>query len=359
MNKKIFWILGFLVVAAISCWATASSFYLMMPAMPIIAVWGMTIVFFVLASMAFKWMVEGIFNEGEVDYPKLKLWGGLGLLIFTWIIISLPTNAHTFFYKLKIGDVVTADMKTTKEYSIQLEKRKNVDPAFEEVKTSVNKVLADFGSEIDGVPGVKLWDNTISTGKRGYDNYSIKHINEINRLLGLQGDYKIKLFDKCPVRGEITHVSQYYNDAVSAALETIKENKYVVNKEAALDASRDIRKIKAMEDSIHNLIMTKEISSAKAEQIIKQAEGVLVVAYANIKSNNQFVKFECDDDKDLYTADPLETKTTRFLNPYSVAWDYFTGKIPFSFTIWLFLSILIDISGFLFFNQAFKEEVPF
>ena len=69
--------------------------------------------------------------------------------------------------------------------------------------------------------------------------------------------------------------------------------------------------------------------------------------------------FQNDDDKEQYTANPLETKTTRFLNPYSVAYDYFSGNIPFTFTFWLLLSILIDVAGFFFFDMAFKKEYNF
>ena len=80
----------------------------------------MTIVFFVFASFAFKMIMDALHNDGSVENPKVKLWGGIALLIFTWVIISLPTNAHTFFYKLQIGNVVTEDLKTTETYTEQL-----------------------------------------------------------------------------------------------------------------------------------------------------------------------------------------------------------------------------------------------
>ena len=119
MNKKVLWFVAFIVVAALSCWATASSFMLIIP-LPWYVIWAMTIVFFVCASYAFKTIMEALNNDDSVENPKLKLWGGLVLLIITWVIISLPTNAHTFFYKLQIGNVVTEDLKTTETYTEQL-----------------------------------------------------------------------------------------------------------------------------------------------------------------------------------------------------------------------------------------------
>ena len=71
-------------------------------------------------------IMDALHNDGSVENPKLKLWGGIALLILTWGIISLPTNAHTFFYKLQIGNVITKDLETTEQYSTQLAKRANI-----------------------------------------------------------------------------------------------------------------------------------------------------------------------------------------------------------------------------------------
>lgn len=101
---------------------------------------------------------------------------------------------------------------------------------------------------------------------------------------------------------------------------------------------------------MHNLILTSRISKSAVEPLIKECEGVLVVAYSNIKNNKDYVAFNADTkDESRYTAEILETKTTRFVNPYSVLPDFCNGKIPFEFIFWLILSILIDVFGFIFF----------
>ena len=77
-----------------------------------IMVWLMVLLIYVLASFAMKWVIDSLNNDGYMSHPKAKLWGGLATLFIAWLILSFPTNAHTFFYKLKIGDVLTEDLST-------------------------------------------------------------------------------------------------------------------------------------------------------------------------------------------------------------------------------------------------------
>ena len=129
-----------------------------------------------------------------------------------------------------------------------------------------------------------------------------------------------------------------------------------VNVKGRQQALGDLNKIKAMQDSINYLIMIGEISRPSAEPVIKQAEGVLILAYGNIKANEKYVYFNDEADEKLYTADNLETRLTRFLHPYKVMGDFFVGKIPFIFIFWIILSILLDVIGFISFDNAFKKE---
>lgn len=348
MNKKIFWFVAFLIVGAISCWATASSFHLMMPSMPYIAVIAMTIVFFVFASYAFKLIMDALHNDGTVENPKVKLWGGIGLLILTWIIISLPTNAHTFFYKLRIGDVVTADLKTTKTYTQQLAERKVTDPAFKELKNACEEEFGKFSLEVKG-----------NSGKSGIGDRANKYIVKINEYLGIE--YAIPTVQNTNKSTDAvnTEVINTVSAQMKEQLKRKESAEYKVNEEASIQARRDLKNITILQDSIEQLIQMKEISFPSAEPIIKQAEGVLVIAYNNIKMNDKYVEFIDKDDEELYTAQNPETRTTRFLNPYAVMADFFTGKIPFMFIFWLIISILIDVLGFLSFDLAFKKEYDF
>lgn len=349
MNKKLIWLLCFLVVACISCWATATSFHLMMPAMPEIFVWLMTIAFFLLSSLAMSWMVKSAKYSSDYDHPKAMFWGSLVLFIFTWMVISLPTNAHTFFYRLKIGDVLTDDLKTTKIYTQQLANREYLGCDSSEYMRVNKHVNDEWQSFVDEVKSGK-------TGT-GFGEYAAGHISVINKLLGSEyGTIPIpQNTNKASDATNTILVNKWHNDYFVPTLQAYRES-FLVSEESMKEAKKDERNIKLIEDSLHNLVQTQEISKATAEPLIKQAEGVLVVAYANINNNECFVRFNNEEDRDLYLAETLETKTTRFLNPYSVAWDFFTGKISFAFIVWIFLSILLDLSGFLFFSLITADK---
>lgn len=106
-----------------------------------IMVWLMVFLIYVLASFAMKWVIDSLNNDGYMSHPKAKLWGGLATLFVAWLILSFPTNAHTFFYKLKIGDVLIEDLSTTQKYSQQLVDRTVVDPVYNVLE---KKVLAEW-----------------------------------------------------------------------------------------------------------------------------------------------------------------------------------------------------------------------
>ena len=356
MNKKILWFVGFLVVAAISCWATSSSFLLMMPSMlssnpvvRIIMVYALVFVLYVLASYAVKLVVDALNNDGSLEHPKVQLYGGIALLIFTWVIISLPTNAHTFFYKLKIGDVVTEDLKMTKDYSQQLASRSVVDSAYYDIEKKVMDEWIQFEDEV----------KSGRTGS-GFGKYAANHIAKIDTMLG--SGYMLPTPPNTNKADDITNtrlLNLWKDKYLTPTLEKLKSDKYMVTPQAAAAARKDVENIVAMEDSVHNLIMTSKISEDSSEPVIIQSAGVLKIAYTNVKNNAKFVKFNNADEQEHYTAANIDTRITRFLNPYSVTYDYFTGKIPFTFTFWLLFSVIIDVAGFIFFYIATKKEYTF
>lgn len=323
----------------------------MMPSWPIIAVYAITAVFFLAASIAVKLVWDAINNDGSLTHPQMQLWGGIIILLFTWIIISFPTNAHTFFYLQKIGDVVTDDLKATKVYSLQIKDKSVTDSAYYQLEKDVMSEWSKYEDEVITGTG---------THGSGIGQYANRHVSTINEMLGSQYAIPTPPQTNGATQAYLAqHLNNWKDNYLKPTMAKIKHDKYQVSDDASKEASKDIEYIAAMEDTIHQLILTNQINSSESEPVIKQAEGVLVVAYTNIKSNDKYVYFSTKSDKDLYTSDPIETKTTRFLNPYAVMWDYFTGKISFIFTFWLILSIVIDALGFLFFELAMKKEYNF
>ena len=349
MNKKLMWFVAFLIVGALSCWLTASSYMLIIP-LPWYVIWSMTIVFFVVASAAYKMIVEAIHNDGTIENPKAKLWGGIGLLFFTWVIVSLPTNAHTFFYKLQINNVITQDLKTTEVYTTQLAKKQYQsvqDTArYNGLCKSCQKEMTAFKNEATG---------TGHTGRRYINRYALQHIHNLNQILG---QYRLavpepnKTHNDNDTREEI--MSAEYS--LTMALNAIDDKEFRIDTKFANQAREDLDHIKLMREAIDSLVMTGQLSSSSAEPYIKQTEGVLSLAYNNIKMHKDYVRFNSEEDRELYTATNLETHTSRFMHPYKVMGDFFSGKIPFIFAFWLILSILLDVVGFFTFAKATNND---
>lgn len=344
MNNKLFWFIAFVLAALFSCWATSTSLLLMMPTLfspnPIIRtimVWVLVFLVFVLSSMSIKWIIDALRNE--CDNRRTMFWGGLATLIVTWILISLPTNAHTFFYNQQIGAVLSEDLTNTENYSQQLANRSNVDSAFYDLEKRVLSEWSKFEDEV----------KTGETGS-GFGKYAAAHISEINKLMG--SEYLLPT-------PENTHRT---NDAINTMLlnewkrllqQKLSEKKldqYAASKEIAKDAQDDIKKMHLMQDTVQNLIATNRISEMASEPVIRQTNAVLQDAYTTIKNGSSFVKFN-KGDKEIYTADNIETRTSRFFNPYVVMYDFFCGKYTWTFIFWILLSIVIDLMGFFFYYQ--------
>jgi hypothetical protein len=186
----------------------------------------------------------------------------------------------------------------------------------------------------------------------------LQKISAINTILGSYGKYGIT-----EENIRLTNNPREINEEISRVrrilhteYDRIENDILKVNTKGSHQALSDLNKIKAMQDSINYLIMIGDISRPSAEPVIKQAEGVLILAYGNIKANEKYVYFNDEADEKLYTADNLETRLTRFLHPYKVMGDFFVGKIPFIFIFWIILSILLDVIGFISFDNAFKKE---
>ena len=139
---------------------------------------------------------------------------------------------------------------------------------------------------------------------------------------------------------------------MNKSLKAIKDQNYTVSRTAATEASEDIRKIDLMTDTIKTMVETGSIH----EDVITQAEGVILSGYTCIKNNQKFVKFKNSKDKELYTAENLETNTKRMLSVIDVWMDFFRGKYPISFLFYVLLSVLVDVAAFIFFDFAFKKR---
>lgn len=339
--------MAFLVVAALSCFATAKSFMLLID-LPWYVIVPMVVVFFATSSFAFKLIMDAVRNNGSEKYPKAKFWGGIALLLLTWVLISLPTNAHTFFFIKQIGAVVTNDLSTTISYAEQLAKRQNIYPEekYNALCENCQAEFKKFSAEVKG-----------NNGKSGFGDRADSHISKINEFLGKEGaNYSIKTEQNTNKSGDGTNTDLINKKRAELAfvLNSIESKKYRVEQSIANTIRDSLYRAYELSKGIDDLIQTGSLWSH--DDYIKQINGYLSKdLYPYIRNNSGYVKFNSEADRELYTAETPETQISRFLDPYKVMGDFFTGRQPFRFIFLILLSILLDVIGFISFDLAFKN----
>lgn len=334
---KIGSIFFFLALAAYSCWATAHSLHLLMPKIPYVLVWGITIAFFIVASYATKMITDSLNQNIYQENRNGKLFGGILLLLFFWLLCSMPTNTHTFFYNQKVGDVVTQDVNVTQGYLSQLINRSVTSSEFEPIKQKVDSLSIEMNNEFNGVPGK-------SSGRKGNGQYVMQCMRNINNILGsnIPIDPRANVYD--------VSILNRYNTSINSELKKLKRSKYQTQDAGRAQIISD--DLDVMADTVEAMVNAGDVN----EEIIKQTEGVLQSAYALIKNNSSFVKFD-ENDVELYTAHNLVTRTKRLLSVFDVWVDFLKGRYAGSgFVFWVLISILVDVAAFIFFDLAFKKE---
>lgn len=333
---KIVYILLFLILAGYSCWATEHSFHLLFPNVPELLVWGVTIAFFVVASYGSKLIVDSLNTNVFIDNRKGLFWGGFVLLLIFWLMASMPTNTHTFFYNHKIGDVAIQDLNTTKSYLEQIATKQNTDTAYFILKDEVNKEHILMTDEFNGKG---------PSHRKGNGENVASHLRKINDLIGCN----IPINENW--NSHDVAILNNYDNAILRELQRA-QSRYQVSNDAVAKAREYIANVNMMDSALNKMVYVGNIN----EELLKQTEGVLQLSYAHIKNNNQYVRFNSEKDKDTYTAVNLETKIKRMLSVIDVWLDFLGGKYPASFIFYVLISILVDVAAFIFFDLAFKKQ---
>lgn len=341
MGKNKFYVIGgivfFLVLAAYSCYATEHSLHMLSPNLPEVLVWAITIAFYIIASYGSKMIVDSLNQNVYIKNRKGSLYGGIILLVLFWLIVSMPTNTHTFFYNEQVCDVVLSDVAVTENYLDQIEKRQVTLPEYDQVKAEVDKKYAELNAEFNGLG---------PSGKRGNGQYVMQRMREINNILGsnIPVDPRPNIYD--------VNILNRYNTQIDKELKRLKKEKYQAPRSAVDESARLLDDLYVIEDTI-------KVMSALGkpdEAIITQTEGVLQNSYSHIKNNKQYVVFN-EGDEAIYCADKITTKTHQLKNVIKVWQDFMSGKYKGKgFFYWIMISLLVDLGAFIFFDLAFKKE---
>lgn len=345
---KIFSICAFVAFATVSCWATAESLHLLLPALPLALSWIITIGFFVIASLGSKMIVDSLNCQNNyVENRGLKLIGGTILLLVFWLICSMPTNTHTFFYRNCITDVTLDDLKNTEGYLNDIRSNRNMEEEYTRYSTDLqNKVeakLADLQWEIDGPD-------------RG-DGPKAESIRiELAKLLGCPEITKID--GPTNTKAQRNKLVEAYRNKVYTQLKSHLSNKYkqMTNKdrvaEAQKTATENLINVQKAIDGLNQM----RSAGVQNDATINDANGILKSAYSTIKTYSDMVNLS-DIDKEAYLADNQVTKTTRLLSVIDTWIDFVKGKFAGrGFIFWVIISILVDVAAFVFFDIAFKKS---
>ncbi|MCM1421556.1 MAG: hypothetical protein NC224_09200 [Bacteroides sp.] len=345
-NLKLFSAIAFLAFAAVSCWATAESLHLLLSSWPLVMCWVVTVGFFFIASLGTKLIVDSL---NQKIYMEKRGWnftgGGIILLVF-WLVCSMPTNTHTFFYRSVIHDKVTNDIATTEGYLIQIrdnvttETKKQIRLA--ELENKINIKLGELKAEImnEANPGfgpkskeiLRAFAEILGVAKIEPLTYKATSVQDREKLYDA---YRTKIYilmesRKMNIIKEMTPTNNHHQEQAKTCYDNLeKVKKYIEDGTLDLNDADDI-------ETICNRLN----------------EG-----YATIRTYKQFVDFKDETDKEAYTESNAMTKVKRMISVYEVWEDFIKGEYNgHGFIFWVLISILVDVAAFVFFDIAFKKR---
>jgi hypothetical protein len=344
--KKLFSIFAFIVFAAVSCWATTESLHLLLSSWPKIMCWAVSIGFFVIASIGSKMIVDSLNQNIYMEKRTANLCLGILIMLIFWLVCSLPTNTHTFFYRTIIDNEVSSDISRTRGYLSQIKNNTNnkelAHKKIEDLKSKINILLAELEAEIKNElnPGFGAKSKEIFRKfaiELGVDkieplSYSGSSVQGLQRLCD---EYRKKMY---------TLMDAKARDIESSILFPNSDN---------LDEAKLVDENLAL---VQDYISDGTIDLNKAEDI-KDVCDKLNQGYNTVKKNQNFVNFSSESDKEKYTADSPITDVKRKISVFDVWMDFIKGAYSgHGFIFWILISILVDVAAFIFFDIAFKKQ---
>ena len=343
---KIFSILGFLAFAAVSCWATAESLHLLLSTWPLVICWIVTIGFFFIASWGTKMIVDSFNQQIYMEKRGAHLVAGILLVLVFWLLCSMPTNTHTFFYRTVINDKVTNDIATTQGYLAQIKDNTVTEGRIQlrcaEVKNKVEVKLGELKAEI------------MNEANPGFGPQSEKILRDFAELLGVA---KVEPLSK---RGTSQQDRQKLYDAYRTKIYILLESRLInivkemtpANKNYQKEANKDYKNLELVKKYIND--GTLDLNNADD---IKQICDKLNAGYATIRNYKQFVDFKNEIDEIAYASPNAVTKVKRLTSVFDVWMDFFNGEYAgHGFLFWIIISVLVDVAAFIFFDIAFKKR---
>lgn len=342
---KLISIVGFLVFAAISCWATAESLHLLLPSCPLVASWAVSVGFFFIASWGTKMVTDSLNQNVYVERRSAMLFGGVLIVLLFWLACSMPTNTHTFFYRHLINGRVSNDIAITQGYLTQIK-----DGTTTEANMAAR--IMDFKNKVEVKMG-ELEAEICNEANPGFGPKSKQILSEFATMLDVVKIEPLS-YGSTSVQARRRLCNAYRQKIFilrDAKVRNIRIEMTPSTSDYRKVAERDWRNLNIVKNAIGNKL---DLNDANDTKMIcdKLNDG-----YADIKMYSQFVNFKSEMDRQSYTADKPQTKVTRLLSVYDVWRDFIGGREGgLVFTFWIIISILVDMAAFVFFNIAFRRK---
>ena len=345
--SKILLILGFLFMLAVSCWATAESLHLLLPSWPYVFCWGVAIICFVIASYGSKMLVDSLDTKSYVSNRTWSLVGGIVILVVFWVLVSMPTNMHTFFYRSAINNVAMQDVISTKGRLQELADNTMVEKAksdkIDALRRDVEAALTGLENEIDNM------------ANPGFGDRAKQHLTALAKVLGVDVIPTLSYRGTSPEQRKLLK-EQYRRIAYGHMENRIAEISERTADNRSLVYVPQARSLVAELDSVQ-----PELDDAKAygrvdHDLIARTDVLLTKSYGTIKNYHDLINLT-PEDSTLYLAENPVSKTHRMLSVIDVWKDLFDGKYRgMGVVYWIIVSIIVDVAAFILFGLAFKNE---
>lgn len=348
---KILWGVLYIVFASISCWATAESLNLTWPSIPLYVCYGIAIGFYLVASIGAT-MIANAFNKNKyIEHRGLLLTGGILILLFFWIITSLPTNTHTFLYRNKIADVLTEEQQTTNGYLKQIQSGQAID----------NRIIKDTTALAQKVKSqcTALEQEIQNELNPGFGPESRRIKGTIANLLGIEKIEDLSGNDSSVKGRQI--LSNQYRKIIYSHLANAEKN--IESSYRAQYKLKDqyIAQAKASEKNINTWITAwqkGEVSANEADEIKKDFNDKrLMPSYSLIKTCKTYVEFMDKQDEKRYTSENLTSNISYIISVYDLWYEFLFGSYKGSmFMVFcILISLLVDVAAFVFFYLLVKD----
>ena len=340
---KIFALVAFVAFAAVSCWSTTESLFLTLESaqIPKWVFWIAVVGLYVLTSICFKLMLDTFNQNVYMENKTVKFVVSLLGVALLWLVFSMPTNSHTFFYKQMAKETAVKELK---HLDAELQKLSSENAFLETYNVEWNNFETNIKSKLTAIKQeIKDYQN-IGTGDK-----TEARVADLEDELGIKTGTIARIKARNHTQAELNKACEHYDKAVKEQLDVKKQQHEANVARAYEDFKERMKNVTPLRKNIQLTLNQLNDDQFDKEAVLKNARKVIEQFYAELEAQSDGIYTH---DKNIYGSDRL-MKVTKVWE------DYFTGKFKdtnYTLWYWILLSIIVDIAAFAFFDIAFKKE---